>query len=53
MKEEYKICPECKSLYLADAFFFICLECDEHFYIEEFVEKEPELYDEFGDKIIY
>ena len=55
MKEQYEVCPNCKSksLYLANDWFFVCEECDEHFYIEEFIEQELELYDEFGDKIIY
>ena len=54
-RTKYKICPECKkkALYLADSFFFICLECDEYFYVEEFIDEEPELFDEFGDKIVY
>lgn len=52
-----KTCPECgnRSLYLADAFTFICFkfECDAHFPLEYFIEEEPELYDIDGDKIVY
>ena len=54
---ENYICPECgkSTLYLADSFFFQCLneDCNEQVPVEYFIEEEPEFYDQFGDKIVY
>ena len=57
-RTRYKICPECgkRSLYLADAYTYVCFECDAHFPLEYFFEAdeaEPDLYDIDGDQIIY
>lgn len=56
-RDQHKTCPECghRSLTRADAFTYVCFkfECDAHFPLELFIEDEPELFDEFGDRIIY
>ena len=56
-RTKYRTCPTCgkRSLYLSDAFFYVCEldDCDEHVWVEEFIDDEPELYDIDGDKIVY